>query len=85
MKILQVNCVYNTGSTGKIMYDVHTELVKNGYNSVVCYGRGAKTTDKNVYKTCGEVYSKFNNLLSRFTGIMYGGCYFSTNKLISII
>lgn len=85
MKILQVNCVYNTGSTGKIMYDVHTELVKNGYNSVVCYGRGAKTTDKNVYKTCGEVYSKFNNLLSRFTGVMYGGCFFSTNKLIGII
>ena len=85
MKILQVNCVYNTGSTGKIMYDVHTELVKNGHEAVICYGRGAKTNDKNVYKTCGEHYSKFNNFLSRFTGVMYGGCFFSTNKLINII
>lgn len=85
MKVLQVNCVYNKGSTGKITYDIHTELQKHGIESVVCYGRGAKTTDPNVYKTCGELYSKFNNLLSRFTGIMYGGCFFSTNKLISII
>ncbi len=85
MKILQVNCVYNTGSTGKIVYDVHTELLNNGYESVVCYGRGGKTQDKGVYKTCGELYSKFNNLLTRFSGIMYGGCFFSTNKLISVI
>ena len=85
MKVLQVNCVYNTGSTGKIMYDIHTELLNNGHESVICYGRGAKTHDANVYKTCGELYSKFNNLLSRFTGIMYGGCFFSTNKLISVI
>lgn len=85
MKILQVNCVYNTGSTGKIVCDVHTELLARGYESVICYGRGAKTNDKYVYKTCGELYSKANNFLTRITGIMYGGCFFSTNKLISII
>ena len=85
MKVLQVNCVYNTGSTGKIVYDVHCELLNSGFESVVCYGRGAKTNDKNVYKTCGEIYSKLNNLLTRFTGIMYGGCFFSTNKLQSVI
>ena len=85
MKILQVNCVYNRGSTGKIMYDIHTELLKEGHQSVVCYGRGARTKDPGVYKTCGELYSKANNLLSRFTGLMYGGCFFSTNRLISVI
>lgn len=52
---------------------------------MVCYGRGKKVNEPNVYKTCGELYSKLNNLLSRFTGIMYGGCFFSTNRLISII
>ena len=85
MKVLQVNCVYNTGSTGKIMADIHTQLQLRGIESVVCYGRGKKVSEPNVYKTCGEFYSKFNNLLTRFTGIMYGGCWFSTNKLISII
>ena len=85
MKILQVNCVYKKGSTGKITYDIHSELLKRGIESVVCYGRGEKINEPHVYKTCGEVYSKINHLLSEFTGVMYGGCFFSTNKLIKII
>ncbi len=85
MKILQVNCVYKKGSTGKITYDIHSHLLKNGFESVVCYGRGKKIQEPNVYKVCGEIYAKANNLLSRFTGIMYGGCNYSTRKLISVI
>lgn len=77
--------MYKTGSTGKITADLHNALKKKGIESVVCYGRGKKVNEPNVYKTCGELYSKLNNLLSRFTGIMYGGCFFSTNRLISII
>lgn len=85
MKVLQVNCVYKNGSTGKITYDIHRELQTRGIESVVCYGRGEKTDEPGIYKTCGEFYSKINNLFSRFTGVMYGGCFFSTNKLISVI
>ena len=85
MKILQVNCVYKQGSTGKIVYDLHSEFQKNGMESVVCYGRGDIVRDQNVYKTCGELYSKLNNMLSRITGIMYAGCVLSTQKLIKII
>ena len=85
MKVLQVNCVYRKGSTGKIVYDIHTELEKRGIESVVCYGRGERSGEPRVYKTCPEWYSKLNNLLSRFTGLMYGGCFFSTTRLIRII
>ncbi len=85
MKVMQINCVYNKGSTGKITYDIHTHLLKNGYESVVCYGRGLKIKEPYVYKVCGELYAKANNFLSRFTGIMYGGCFFSTRRLISVI
>lgn len=85
MKIMQINCVYNKGSTGKIMCNIHNTLIENQIDSVICYGRGTKTTDKGVYKTCGELYAKLNNAFSRLTGLMYGGCFFSTNKLISII
>ena len=85
MKILQINCVYNTGSTGKIVKDIHNELLQRGIESIVCYGRGEKSAEEGVYKTCGELYSKLNNLRSRFTGIMYGGCGISTHRLISII
>lgn len=76
MKILQVNCVYRKGSTGKIVYDIHTELQKQGIESVVCYGRGEKICEPNVYKTCPEWYSKLNNLWSRLSGLIYGGCFF---------
>lgn len=85
MKVLQVNVVYNNGSTGKITADIHTELLKNGIESVVCYGRGEKVNEPFVYKTCGELYAKLNNVFSRITGIMYAGCLFSTRKLINII
>lgn len=85
MKVLQVNCVYKKGSTGKIVYDLHSCYLEKGIDSVVCYGRGEKCNESQVYKTCGEVYSKVNNLCSRVTGIMYGGCFFSTQKLENII
>lgn len=85
MKVVQVNCVYGKGSTGKIVQDIHRELQKRGVESIVCYGRGAKVKEKNVYKVCGELYAKANNLWSRITGIMYGGCFFSTQRLIHII
>lgn len=85
MKILQVNCVYNQGSTGKITYELHKGATTFGFQSVVCYGRGALSNERHLYKICSEFYAKMNNVLSRITGIMYGGCFFSTNKLISII
>lgn len=85
MKILQVNVVYQKGSTGKITYDLHKGLLAAKIESVVCYGRGTLVRETGVYKTCPEWYSKLNNILSRVTGIMYGGCFFSTDRLISII
>ncbi len=85
MKVMQINCVYQKGSTGKIVFDIHTELRHLGIESLVCYGRGEKVPEKGVYKTCGEFYSKCNNALSRFTGLMYGGCILSTRHLINII
>ena len=85
MKILQVNCVYKKGSTGKIVADIHSELMMRGEQSIVCFGRGQREKEQDVYKTCGELYSKWNNVLSRITGLIYGGCFFSTRKLISVI
>ncbi len=85
MKVMQINCVYKTGSTGKIVYDIHTELKKNGVESVVCYGRGKKINEPKVYKTSSEIVAKFNNVKSRFTGMPYGGCFFATNRLLRVI
>ena len=85
MKILTVNCVYREGSTGKIVNDIKNGLVADGHEVITCYGRGDSTDDVGVYKTAGELYSKMNNLSSRSTGVMYGGCRLSTARLISVI
>ena len=85
MKILQVNCVYGHGSTGKITRDIHHALLSRGFQSVVCYGRGAKTAENHVHRTCNDLAGKANNLISRVTGLMYGGCFFSTRKLMKRI
>lgn len=85
VKVLQVNCVYKMGSTGKIVYDIHNALQAEGVESIVCYGRGQKEHDKNVYKTSSEIFAKFNALKSRLTGLQYNGSWISTYKLIDII
>lgn len=41
MKILQINCVYNKGSTGKITYELHKGLIGEGIKSVA-YTRGKR-------------------------------------------
>ena len=78
MKILQVNCVYGVGSTGKLTAEIHTELIRQGIESVVCYGRGTKMEEPGLHKTCGEFYSKANQALARARGQLYGGCWLST-------
>ena len=85
MKILQINNVYDFGSTGKITRDIHHGLLEKGYESVVYYGRRYKTDDHSVYKICSEFYGKAQNGLYQITGIKYGGCFFSTNRLLSAI
>jgi hypothetical protein len=85
MKILQVNCVYKSGSTGKIVYDIHRVLQEEGIESVVCYGRGPKIYEPNVYKTSSKLLAKFNALRARITGLQYNGSLIATNKLINII
>lgn len=81
MKILQINCVYGEGSTGKITRDIHEGLMVRGHESIVIYGRRGKSKEKHVYKVCSEAYAKANNLRSRFDGMMYGGCLMSTEAI----
>ena len=85
MKILQVNCVYPLGSTGKIVDEIHKGIIAEGHESLICYGRGKQIKREGIYKTSTELYAKANGLLSRVTGIMYAGAFFSTAYLIHLI
>lgn len=89
MKVLQINTWYKSGSTGKIVESLHTFLTENNVDSYVLFGRGQlskedKKTNK-IFKTSNSLEAKTNSVLSRFSGIMYGGCFFSTKKAFKVI
>lgn len=83
MKVVQINCTYDYGSTGKITKDLHNALKENGIESVVLYGRRQKSTQKDVIKTCSELEAKGYNLISRVTGRPYAVAPSGTRKLIA--
>ncbi len=85
MKVLQVNCVYQRGSTGKITYDIHNCLRAKGYESVVVYGRGAKVRDAGVYKSSTELEGKIHSVFSRLFGVDFGYSPLATANLFRII
>lgn len=47
MKVLQINSVANTGSTGRIAEEIGNTLIDHGHQSYIAYGRGkAKSSSK---------------------------------------
>jgi len=85
MKVLQINCVYGKGSTGKLTEYLHNYYKSVGIESVIIYGRGEKTSEPNVYKVAKERPSKIRNLLSRYSGNVYGSGYLPYKKVVDII
>ncbi len=85
MKIMQINVVYKKGSTGKIVYDVHNQLVNKGVKSVVCYGRGRRLNEEYIHKISLEIIMKMQSLRSKMTGFAFSGCFLSTSALIKLI
>lgn len=86
MKIIQVNCVYARGSTGKIVQSIHNELQKQGIGSVVCYGRGQGRETPYVHKFCKEIEANIHTLVIRSGLILnYGGNTIPTRRLIRLI
>lgn len=82
---MQVNVVYAKGSTGKIVKDIHEQLIDNGHESIVCYGRGNRVLETNIFKIAPEFIMKLQSLRSKITGYAYAGCYYSTYALVKII
>lgn len=69
MKVLQLNSHYNQGGAARIAAYIHRQLLADGVESYVAYGRGAISQEKNVWRfdRTWEIY--LSALLSRLTGI----------------
>lgn len=85
MKVLQINCVYKRGSTGKIVYDLHNNLLNEGHESVVLYGRGKRIQEPNVYKVSTELEGKIHSVFSRALGVDSGFSPIATANTFRII
>ena len=69
MKILIFNTTYNLGSTGKITKNMRDYFISANHEVAVCYGRGKKATDENVYRVSSPFLSKLNHLIGRLFGL----------------
>ena len=89
MRILFVNCVYSSGSTGKIVFDTVGYLREHGHEAFVVYGNGRKAIsfgDSQVHKITFRWEQVLHVFLTRLgISLMYGGMPFATYRLIKLI
>lgn len=85
MKVLLIDVNCKNSSTGKIVYDLYTAVNENGDEAAICYGRGEKIHEKNIFKFGINIETYIHALLTRITG--FTGCFspFSTFRLIRFI
>ncbi len=87
MKVLQVNAIYGSGSTGVIVEDIHKLCLESGITSYVAYSN-SNYPDKQItngYKIGGVIDKKLHALLSRINGKQaYFSCA-STQKFLNYI
>lgn len=85
MRILFIDVNCKNSSTGKIVYDLYTECRNDGNEAAVCYGRGSKIVEQNIFKFGLDTETYFHALLTRVTGLT--GCYsfFSTHRLLKFM
>jgi glycosyltransferase involved in cell wall biosynthesis len=72
MRIIQINSVYGSGSTGRIVADIHAMLQKKGEDSSVFFGRG-ECTEKKVQKVTNLKRVLVDVFFTRATGDI--GCF----------
>ena len=85
MKVLLLNCVYRRGSTGKIVASIADSLRAQGHTVFTCYGLGDEHIDEHSKKVCTKIEHNINSLLSRITGIPYGGLFISNYRIKRVI
>lgn len=85
MKVLQINCWFDSGSTGKIVYALHRYLEQQGDESYVIYGMGNKSKDPHAFRTTTNFIRKAQSFRSRITGYPYGGCWYGTAVALKCI
>lgn len=85
MRILQINALYGSGSTGKIVKELHEYLQSKGANSYVAFSFGKRIKSNNVFKFTNLFETKISSLFAHFFGNYGFENFLATNKLIRFI
>ncbi len=85
MKVIQLNCVYGHGSTGKIVEAIHHHLQNEGDESYVLYGYGPDSCEPHTIRVVPPAIRKVQSLQSRITGLPYGGAKWGTVSTIKLL
>jgi glycosyltransferase involved in cell wall biosynthesis len=85
MRILLVDVNCKQGSTGKIIYDLYTELNKIGYLAAIAFGRGPVINEPRIFKFSSNLETIFHVLMTRIFGIHGFFSPISTYRLIKFI
>lgn len=67
MRVVQINAVCDTGSTGRICRELNDALVQQGHEGIVLYGNGNSEYEL-AHKVSGKLEVKIHGLLSRILG-----------------
>lgn len=85
MKVLLIDVNCKNNSTGKIVYDLYTELNNSGNEAAICYGRGPLIKEKNIFKFGLDIETLFHAGMTRLTGLTGYFSIISTLRLINYI
>ena len=83
MKVIQINAVYGSGSTGRIVKELSETLTKNGIENLIL--STSDCLDENHVKIGVKAENKLHALFARVFGYDSHYSYFSTRKIIKTL
>lgn len=85
MRVLQINAVYGSGSTGRMVEEFHNYLKENKIESFVACAKGCDPSQPDQYSIGSSIDMKIHSLYARISGLQGYCSKKATRKLINYI
>lgn len=85
MKIVQINTVFQQGSTGKIAAEIQSETIKCGYENIVAYRFAEGEHARNTYCVSTWLDCHIHNRIARYTHLSGFYSRYRTAKFIKYL
>lgn len=85
MRVLQINAVYGSGSTGKMVEELHKYLKENGIESFVACAKGCDHSQPDQFSIGSSIDMKIHSLYARISGLQGYSSKKATQELIRYI